>query len=109
MDALPSTPSHGLLHDPGQLERALPQCLALLKPRGRLAVITFHSLEDRIVKRWMRQEAMRYVPDPSHPRGGRERTPTLRIITRRPIRPNPEEVTRNPRSRSAKLRIAERI
>lgn len=93
----------------GQLERALPQCLALLKPGGRLAVITFHSLEDRIVKRWMRQEAMRYVPDPSHPRGGRERTPTLRIITRRPIRPSPEEVARNPRSRSAKLRIAERI
>ncbi len=93
----------------GQLERTLPQCLALLKPGGRLAVIAFHSLEDRMVKRWMRREAMRYVPDPSHPQGGRERTPTLRIVTRRPIRPRPEEVARNPRSRSAKLRIAEKL
>lgn len=93
----------------GQLERVLPQTLELLNPGGRLAVISFHSLEDRIVKQWMRDEAQRYVPDPAHPLGGIAREPTLKIITKKPIVPAREEVARNPRSRSAKLRIAERI
>ncbi len=93
----------------GQLERVLPQALTLLKPGGRLAVISFHSLEDRIVKQWMRSEAQDYVPDPTHPLGGVERTPTLIIVNRKPIVAGDAETKQNPRSRSAKLRVAERI
>ncbi len=93
----------------GQLERVLPQTLSLLRPGGRLAVISFHSLEDRIVKQWMRDEAQRYVPDPLHPRGGYDREPTLKLVTKKPIVADADEITRNPRSRSAKLRIAERL
>ncbi len=91
------------------LESVLPQCLAVLKPGGRLAVISFHSLEDRIVKRWMRAEASSFVQDPSHPQGGYEKAPELRIMTRKPIVPDVAEIQHNPRSRSAKLRIAERL
>lgn len=93
----------------GQLERVLPQTLDLLKPGGRLAIISFHSLEDRIVKTWMRDEAQSYVPDPTHPMGGREREPRLTVLTKKPIVPGNEEIRQNPRSRSAKLRIAERL
>ena len=90
------------------LEKTLPQCLTLLRPGGRLAVISFHSLEDRIVKRWMQQEARSYVPDAAHPLGGYDRTATLELVTRKPITAGPAEQAANPRSRSAKLRIAER-
>ena len=90
-----------------QLTEILPACLALLAPGGRLAVISFHSLEDRIVKRWMQAQAQTIVPDPLHPMGGVERTPTGRIITRKPITASAREVSQNPRSRSAKLRIIE--
>jgi 16S rRNA (cytosine1402-N4)-methyltransferase len=93
----------------GQLERVLPQTLDLLKPGGRLAIISFHSLEDRIVKMWMRDEAQSYIPDPTHPLGGREREPRLLSVTKKPIVPSEEEMRHNPRSRSAKLRIAERL
>jgi len=95
-------------HELAQVERTLPQCLDLLQPGGRLAVISFHSLEDRIVKQWMQQEARTYVPDATHPHGGYERNARLQLITRKPITPTPREVEQNPRSRSAKLRIAEK-
>ncbi|MCB0064654.1 MAG: 16S rRNA (cytosine(1402)-N(4))-methyltransferase RsmH, partial [Caldilineaceae bacterium] len=92
-----------------QLEQALPQLLTLLKSAGRMAVISFHSLEDRIVKQWMQQEARAFVSDPRLPMGGYERTPTLRIETRKPITATDTEIEINPRSRSAKLRIAQKL
>jgi len=78
------------------LEEVLPQAVSLLRPSGILAVISFHSLEDRIVKQFLRREA---TAEP----------PTLRLVTRKPIRPTREEIERNRRSRSAKLRVAERL
>ncbi len=92
----------------GQLERVLAQTLDLLRPGGRLAVISFHSLEDRIVKLWMREEGKDYVPDPTSIYGGRAKEPRLTILTKHPLVANEEESARNPRSRSAKLRIAEK-
>ncbi|MEZ4729220.1 MAG: 16S rRNA (cytosine(1402)-N(4))-methyltransferase RsmH [Caldilineaceae bacterium] len=92
-----------------QLEQVLPQCLNLLSSGGRLAVITFHSLEDRIVKQWMQKEASTYVRDETIPQGGYERRPNLTILTRKPMTATDAELTHNPRSRSAKLRIAERL
>jgi 16S rRNA (cytosine1402-N4)-methyltransferase len=92
----------------GQLERVLAQALDLLVTGGRLAVISFHSLEDRIVKVWMREEGRDYVPDPTSIYGGRARDPRLTVLTKRPLVASDEEIARNPRSRSAKLRIAEK-
>lgn len=92
-----------------QLERVLPQCLDLLTQGGRLAVLTFHSLEDRIVKQWMQREASTYVRDDRLLQGGYERRPNLTILTRKPMTAADAELTHNPRSRSAKLRIAERL
>lgn len=92
-----------------QLAAVLPQSLSLLRPGGRLAVISFHSLEDRIVKQWAQAEAADFIHDRMHPHGGTARTPTLRIVTPKPVTPSSLEVERNPRSRSAKLRIIERL
>lgn len=92
-----------------RLEQVLPQCLNLLTSGGRLAVLTFHSLEDRIVKHWMQKEASTYVRDETILQGGYERRPNLTILTRKPMTATDAELTHNPRSRSAKLRIAEKI
>ena len=91
-----------------ELSLVLPQCLQLLNPAGRLVVISFHSLEDRIVKRFMRDSAR---PDPL-PRRLPLRAhelpqPKLRLIGRA-VRPAAAEITANPRARSAVMRIAER-
>jgi 16S rRNA (cytosine1402-N4)-methyltransferase len=90
------------------LRQALPQALDLLRPGGRLCIIAFHSLEDRLVKRFFRAEAQECSCPPDAPICTCDHQPRLRIITRKPIRPDVEEVARNPRSRSARLRIAER-
>jgi 16S rRNA (cytosine1402-N4)-methyltransferase len=92
----------------GQLERALPQIPGLLRDGGRVAIIAFHSLEDRLVKRWMRDHARRFRPDPTLPTGGQEQIPALSIYNKKPIVPAAAEIERNPRSRSARLRIAEK-
>ena len=90
----------------GELEDALPAALDLLKPGGRLAVISFHSLEDRIVKRFLRAEERGCVCPPEFPACVCGREPALRAIQRRPIRPSAEEVAANPRAASARLRGA---
>ncbi|MCI0885509.1 MAG: 16S rRNA (cytosine(1402)-N(4))-methyltransferase, partial [Chloroflexi bacterium] len=91
------------------LESALEQARNILGPAGRLVVISFHSLEDRIVKQFLQRESRDCICPPETPLCICEHKATLRTITRRPITPTPEEQKTNPRSRSAKLRAAERI
>jgi len=93
----------------GRLQRALPQALSVLRGGGRLVMISFHSLEDRIVKRFLRQEAADCVCPPGLPICVCEHQPSLRILTPRPLVASRDEVVVNPRARSAKLRAAERI
>jgi 16S rRNA (cytosine1402-N4)-methyltransferase len=90
------------------LEKALPQAVAALVPGGRLAVISFHSLEDRIVKQFFRRESQDCICPPRQPMCTCGHVATLTEITRRPMEAGEEEVARNPRARSAKLRVAER-
>ncbi len=90
------------------LKEALPQAVELLKPGGRIAVISFHSLEDRIAKEFFRQESRDCICPPEMPVCVCKHRATLRVVTSKPITPSPKEVEANPRSRSAKLRIAER-
>lgn len=91
------------------LEEALPQAVTILAPGGRLAVISFHSLEDRIVKLFFRQEAKDCICPPRSPACVCGHRATLRVITKKPVSPSEEEIARNPRARSAKLRVAERL
>jgi 16S rRNA (cytosine1402-N4)-methyltransferase len=93
----------------GVLERALPAALEMLNPEGRLAVIAFHSLEDRIVKRFLRTSEHGCTCPPEFPRCVCGATPLLRALPRRAIRPSAAEVARNPRSASARLRVAVKI
>jgi 16S rRNA (cytosine1402-N4)-methyltransferase len=93
----------------GALEAALPQLAGLLEPGGRFAVITFHSLEDRIVKKFLQRESRDCICPPSFPVCRCEHHASLRAITGRPVCPSEAEIRANPRSRSAKLRIAERL
>jgi 16S rRNA (cytosine1402-N4)-methyltransferase len=88
------------------LETALPAALETLRPGGRLAVISFHSLEDRIVKRYFRREAHGCTCPPDFPVCVCGREPSLRVLTRKAVRPTPNEVALNPRAGSARLRAA---
>ncbi len=91
------------------LAQVLPEIVNLLVPGGRVVVISYHSLEDRIVKDFFRKEAETRIPSGHKYIPDQVRTPTLKILTRKPIEALPEEVERNPRARSAKLRAAERL
>ena len=91
------------------LEKVLPQTVEALKPGGRLAIIAFHSLEDRIVKQFMRRESRDCICPPKQPICTCGHKATLREVTRKPVRPQEVEIRNNPRSRSARLRVAERI
>ncbi len=91
------------------LEKALPQAVDLLAPQGRLAVIAFHSLEDRIVKQFMRRESRDCICPPEQMVCTCGHTASIKEIVRRPIRPQESEVSANPRARSARLRVAEKL
>lgn len=91
------------------LELALPQALDILKLHGRIVVISFHSLEDRIVKRFFQKEAKNCVCPPEFPICVCKARAKLRILTKKPITASAEEITINPRSKSAKLRVAKKI
>jgi len=90
----------------GSLETALPAALAMLRPGGRLAVISFHSLEDRIVKHFLRERERGCTCPPDFPVCICGHEPELRAIQRRPVRPSETEVAANPRAASARLRAA---
>src|SRR6478672_1306597 len=90
----------------GSLANALPAALEMLRPGGRLAVISFHSLEDRIVKRFLRERERGCTCPPDFPVCVCGNEPELRALQRRPIRPGHAELAANPRSASARLRAA---
>lgn len=90
----------------GALQEMLQQIPASLKPGGRVAIITFHSLEDRIVKNFFKKGSFQEEVDSGDPFGRDSPLPPLKVITKKPIVPSDQEQMRNPRSRSAKLRVA---
>jgi 16S rRNA (cytosine1402-N4)-methyltransferase len=92
----------------GELEHALPAAFEMLRPGGRFAVISFHSLEDRLVKHFMREKERGCVCPPDFPVCVCGHEPELRALNRRPIRPSSRETAANPRAASARLRVAVR-
>lgn len=93
----------------GDLEKVLDAAIPALNPGGRLAIITFHSLEDRIVKNAMAAAAKGCTCPPNFPVCVCGKTPQVKVMTRKPITSSDEELNRNPRARSAKLRVCEKI
>jgi 16S rRNA (cytosine1402-N4)-methyltransferase len=93
----------------GALERALPAALEMLRPGGRLGVISFHSLEDRIVKQFLRKQEHGCTCPPDFPVCVCGSEATMRATPRRAVRPSAAEVSRNPRAQSARLRVGTRV
>ena len=93
----------------GALEAALPAAVRMLRPGGRIAVISFHSLEDRIVKQFVREQARGCTCPPEFPICICGNEPVLRDLTRKPVRPGARELEANPRAASAKLRAATKV
>ena len=91
----------------GALKEMLEQIPQVLNSGGRAAIITFHSIEDRIAKNFFKQGSFEEVPENPFTRD--EKKSLLKVISKKPITASDEELKRNPRSRSAKLRIAERV
>lgn len=91
------------------LKEVLPAALEALKPGGRLCVITFHSLEDRIVKNFMQENARECICPPQLPVCQCNHRARIKILTRKPVAAGEEQCRENPRARSAKLRVAEKI
>ena len=92
-----------------RLESVLPQAVQILRPGGRLAVISFHSLEDRIVKHFFKKEATDCICPPQIPECRCGHRKTVRILSKKAVFPAAEEIKRNPRSRSARLRVIEKL
>ena len=91
------------------VESVLPQAIAALRPGGRLAVISFHSLEDRIVKHYFRRESRDCICPPRQPVCTCGHTAQVRVLTRKPVMASAEEREQNPRARSARLRVVEKL
>lgn len=91
----------------GALKEMLEQTVRVLQPGGRLAVITFHSLEDRMVKNFMKKG--RFENERANPLAKQEQKPFLKPVYKKPILPSAKEIKQNPRARSARLRVAERV
>ncbi len=96
-------------HELENIAIVLPQAVAALAPGGRLAIISFHSLEDRIVKEYFKRESKDCLCPPSLPVCRCGHIASVRLITRKPIRPGSKELRENPRSRSARLRVVEKV
>lgn len=99
----------GVNQELNQVRLGLRQGLEVLEKGGRFAVISFHSLEDRIVKQYFNRQSKDCVCDPLLPVCRCEHQPQIKILTRKPITPSSEEVAKNRRARSAKLRIVEKL
>ena len=93
----------------GELDRALPAAWAVLRTSGRLGAISFHSLEDRRVKRFLADRARGCICPPDLPVCGCGRVPEAEVLTQRPVAPTPGEVAQNPRAASGRLRVARKI
>ena len=93
----------------GTLDDALPRAVEALRVGGRLAIIAFHSLEDRIVKTFIRNQSRDRVNPPYEPIYAAERKAVVREINRKPISPGEAEIQENPRARSARLRVIEKL
>ena len=91
------------------LEEGLTAAIKLLKKGGRIVVLSYHSLEDRIVKNRLRDLSKSHIEDPESPTGYREQVKELKLLTKKVIKPTESEIERNPRSRSARLRAAEKL